>query len=44
MSRRIRKIGLAAAVAVLMAGHAGAADLIIGARATPTIDPHFLYS
>ena len=43
MFKRIMRIGLMVFSALLVAGHSGAADLMIGTRAEPSIDPHFLY-
>jgi peptide/nickel transport system substrate-binding protein len=39
----MRKLLAAAAIAAGLAGPASAADLTVGARFDPTLDPHFLY-
>ena len=38
---RKHALGFAAALALLLASAASAADLTIGARFEPTVDPHF---
>ena len=43
MFKRILRASAALVAGICMAGGASAAELTIGARATPTIDPHFLF-
>jgi peptide/nickel transport system substrate-binding protein len=43
MFKRICHIGLIVLAVVVVSHSAGASDVIIGARAEPAVDPHFLY-
>lgn len=43
MFKRICQIGFIIVTAAIITGSAGAADLVIGTQATPSIDPHFLF-
>ena len=43
MFDRTKRLLGAILVSICMVGGAGAAELTIGSRATPTIDPHFLF-
>ena len=43
MFERIVRLCSAFLVTTFIAGGASAAELTIGSRATPTIDPHFLF-